>query len=103
METDRTTEKLDPDHLSIRRVEDELVRFTCIIEPNKTNQVRRNAIRWHFSKNGEKFSKLPSGVQNITDNQIVIERVKKTHRGYYRCLLNGVSFTALLRVKGLFN
>jgi len=100
METDRTTEKLDPDHLSIRRVEDQFVSFKCIIEPNQTNQVR---IRWGFSKNGGKFSKLPSGVQNITNDEIVIKQVKKTHRGYYRCFLNGVSFTALLRVKGLFN
>jgi len=31
--------------------------------------------------------------------KIAIEQVNKSHRGYYRCTLNRVYYTALLRVK----
>ncbi len=39
----------------------------------------------------------------MNGNEIQIEAVKKAHRGFYRCTLNKVSFTVLLRVKGLLN
>jgi len=96
METNRKLETLDSDHTSIRRLEDESVSFKCILVPIVTGPRR---IRWEFSKNGEEFTELPLGVQNISYDEIVIERVKKIHRGYYRCSLNRISYTALLRVK----
>jgi hypothetical protein len=102
METNRVAEKLSTDNTSVRRLQGESINFKCIIEPSQPNQVRKAQIRWRFSKNGEKFTKLPDGVRNISGDEIAIERINKTHRGYYRCSLNTVSFSALLRVKGLF-
>jgi len=82
-------------------LQDQSVRFKCIIEPSQTNENDNIKIRWQFSKDGEKFSKLPRGL-NTKKNEIFIKRINKTHRGYYRCSFNNVSFSVLLRVKGLF-
>jgi hypothetical protein len=103
MKTNLNTEQLDSEHTSVRRLNNEPVNFKCIIEPNRTNSLRRPKIRWEFSKNGVKFTRLPPGVHNISEDEISIERVNKTHRGYYRCKLNSYDYTALLRVKGLLN
>jgi hypothetical protein len=103
MKTNLNTEKLDSEHTSVRRLNNEPVSFKCIIEPNRTNSLRRPKIRWQFSQNGAKFTQLPPGVHNISEDEISIEHVNKTHRGYYRCKLNGIDYTALLRVKGLLN
>ncbi|CAF1361352.1 unnamed protein product [Rotaria sordida] len=97
IETNRPNEKIDSAHGSIRRSEDKLVHLTCIIEPKQDNQNEIN-IEWEYSKDGETFSDLPPGI-NKEANRLVIEQVKKIHNGYYRCLLNGVPFTVLLRVK----
>ncbi|CAF3709959.1 unnamed protein product [Rotaria sp. Silwood1] len=97
IETNRPNEKIDSTHGSIRRSEDKSVHLKCIIEPKQDNPNDIN-IQWKFSKDGHSFSSLPSGI-NIIDNQLIIEKVKKNHNGYYHCSLNDVSFTVLLRVK----
>jgi hypothetical protein len=100
MKTDLETEKLISNLTSVRRFKDKSVRFKCILAPNSA-EARR--IQWKFSQDGENYGALPAGVQNITYDEILIEHVNKTHRGYYSCRLNGISFAALLRVRGLFN
>lgn len=78
------------------------MKFQCNIEPNQT-QYSTNQIQWEFSKDNLTFTKLPVGVQIVSDDQIFIDKInKKAHRGYYRCSLNNISFTIFLRVKGLF-
>jgi len=101
METNRVNEKLDSAHGSIRRKQDELVILRCIIEPKPEIQNQSNPIQWQFSKDDQSFTNLPDGVAQ-KDNELTIDRIQKAHRGYYRCSLNDVSFTVLLRVKDLF-
>jgi hypothetical protein len=69
----------------------------CLIEPANIQQY--NPIRWHFSQDGQTFTKLPDDIR-VHKDEIQIDSVQKSHRGYYRCTLNDVSFTVLLRVKG---
>jgi len=93
---DNKGEILDTAHESLRRTEDQLLNLKCLIEPANTH--RFNRIKWEFSKDDKKFSELPEGIR-VHEDEIQIDTVKKFHRGYYRCTLNGVSFTVLLRVK----
>jgi hypothetical protein len=41
MKTNLNTEQLDSEHTSVRRLNNEPVNFKCIIEPNRTNSLRR--------------------------------------------------------------
>jgi hypothetical protein len=77
----------------------------CLIKPDQPDQPNsyRNSIQWQFSKDDKTYTELPDGVIIQYESQISIERISKAHRGYYRCKLNDVEFTVLLRVKGLFN
>jgi hypothetical protein len=100
IETDRPNEKVESAHGSVRRNEDESIRLKCIIDP--ADVTSRNGPQWQFSKDDKSFTDLPAGV-NVENGEIVIGQVKKAQRGYYRCALNDVEFTVLLRVKGLFN
>ena len=97
METNRPNEKLDTDQSSIRRLRDDSISFKCIIQPP---QIQKRRIQWQYSNDGQTFSNLPNDIRNISKNEITIDKIHKDHRGYYRCLLNNVTFTALLRVKG---
>jgi hypothetical protein len=104
METDQETDKLDANSSSVRRIRDKSITFKCILEPNQTNKSsRRERTQWRYSTDDKKYGKLPPGVRNISENEIFIGQVNKTHQGYYLCKRNNVSFVALLRVKGLFN
>lgn len=84
-------------HGSVRRSEDQSIRFTCVIEPEAG--AGHSGVNWKFSADGSAYGDLPADVA-LEDDQLVIQRVKKFHRGYYQCELNNVTFTALLRVKG---
>jgi len=93
----------DAVHGSIRRTEDQLIRLKCLIEPENT---QGNRIQWEFSSKDEHhFGDLPDDIRPVdemnrrVDDEIEINPIKKYHRGFYRCTLNGVSFTILLRVK----
>ncbi|CAF3046551.1 unnamed protein product [Rotaria sp. Silwood2] len=97
IKTNRNNEKIESTHGSIRRSEDKLVHLKCIIDPEPIDPNEID-IQWDFSKDGHSFSNLPLGINKV-DNELVIEKVKKIHNGYYRCSLNDVSFTVLLRVK----
>jgi hypothetical protein len=99
MESNLQTEKINSNHSSVRRSENESVTFKCILAPYPA---RVKHIGWKFSKDGENFDKLPIGVRNISIYEIVIDHVNRTHQGYYRCKLNSVSFTVILRIKSLF-
>ncbi|CAF3578418.1 unnamed protein product [Adineta steineri] len=103
METENPTEKLDAPHASVRRDAGQKISFTCIILPARLEEQKSQKIKWQYSKD-EHFTEdsvLPQDAipASNTDNQIEIENVNKNHRGYYRCTLNDVSFTVLLRVK----
>lgn len=102
METNIETEKLDTNLTSIRRAKGDPITFKCILLPNSTSPFPRN-ITWKFSKDGETYGALPAGVETIHSDEIFIEHVNNTHRGYYSCKLNRITFATLLRVKGLFN
>jgi hypothetical protein len=98
MSTNRITERLDSPKASVRRTEGESVMFKCNIIPNNTST---RPIQWRFSSEDDNktTSELPVGVERVND-EIRIGKVKKFHRGYYRCRLNGVFFQVQLRVKG---
>jgi len=96
IETDRPNEKVESAHGSVRRNEDESIQLKCIIDP--ADVTSRNGPQWQFSKDDKSFTDLPAGV-NVRNGEIVIDQVKKAQRGYYRCTLNDVEFTVLLRVK----
>ncbi|CAF0842769.1 unnamed protein product [Adineta steineri] len=102
METDRDNEKLDSAHGSVRRMEDESVDFVCQIAPKEN--VDLSKVVWSYSKDDKTFVNLSDQTTVndaivIKDNELRINGVKKTDRGYYRCELNDVHFTVLLRVK----
>jgi hypothetical protein len=69
----------------------------CLIEPANTQ--RDIKIDWLFSQDDQTFTNLPGGIR-VHEDEIQIDSVQKSHRGYYRCSMNRVSFTVLLRVKG---
>jgi hypothetical protein len=97
VKTDRANEELSSTHGSVRRSEDQSLTLNCSIDPeDKTGQ---NALQWKYSLKGEHFDDVPDGVR-IEKNALIIDQVKKAHRGYYQCELNDVTFTVLLRVKG---
>lgn len=96
IETDRSNEKLTSERSTVRRHQGESIRFTCHIDPVYDPS---NAPEWSFGTDNEHFGDLPADVQR-ENNQLIIDQVKKVHRGYYRCTLNHVSLSALLRVKG---
>jgi hypothetical protein len=90
---------LDVAHESIRRSEDQSLNLKCIIEPFTPNDVNR--IQWEFSPDNKVFTyQLPDGITK-SGATIQSDSVQKSHRGYYRCKINDVTFTVLLRVKGL--
>ncbi len=97
-------EELDSPDRSIRRTEDSSVNLKCIIKPEIKSSYGDNIVQWQYSKYSNDdmaFTELPDGVVKHK-NEISIQRVSKAHRGFYRCTLNKVSFTILLRVKGLY-
>ncbi|CAF3247251.1 unnamed protein product [Rotaria socialis] len=98
IDTDRPAEKLETSHSSIRRYRGEPVSFKCIIEPEPTDKTF-NAIKWEFSKDDTNYSVLADDITYESKINIIINSIEKSHRGFYRCTLNGVSFTVLLRVK----
>lgn len=87
-------------HESIRRTEDQSLNLKCLIEPSVGE---RQNVKWEYSKDEKTFTDIPDEIVNEKDVELTIGSVKKYHRGYYRCTLNDVSYTVLLRVKGLFN
>jgi hypothetical protein len=89
-------ELLESPHGSIRRSEDQKLNLKCLIEPANTQ--RDIKIDWLFSQDDQTFTKLPDDIR-VHKDEIQIDSVQKSHRGYYRCTLNDVSFTVLLRVK----
>jgi len=97
IKTNRNKEYIDTALGSIRRNEGETVHFICSIDP-KPDPTDPNQIKWQYVEGDNSFSDLPDGAM-VEDNAVVINRVEKAHRGYYRCTLNDVSFTVLLRVK----
>ena len=100
IETNRKNERLDSRYGSIRRNTGNKVNLKCIIEPKEVQEAV-NKIQWTFSEDDQTFSNLPDGVaEGPGTNEISISQVKRNHRGYYRCSLNNISFTVLLRVKG---
>ena len=99
LETDRAKEKLDTSHGSVRRNLGESVRLVCVIEPKQELRNAANKVRWQFGVNDDSFGDLPEGIV-VNNNELLIERTNKIHRGYYNCTLNNVSFVVLLRVKG---
>lgn len=88
---------------TVKRQINENITLKCILAPNSYSPQRNVRTKWHFSENGKTYGDLPSNVQNIAENDIVIEKINKNHRGYYRCTRNKVSFTVRLHVKGLFH
>jgi len=100
--TNDAKEKSDGAHGSIRRVEDESVRFKCMIDPPipPASMPARphDRVEWDFSPDGQTYGRLPDDVR-ITDDTVSIDRVKKEHRGHYRCQLNNIYFSIFLRVK----
>lgn len=94
---------MDTGRTTIKRLEDETVHLKCILVPAQIDRTGRNRTQWSYSKNGVDFSELPTGVQNISENELAIDRIKKFHQGSYRCSFNDISSTVVLRVKGLFN
>ena len=101
IETDRKHEKLHSSPESVRRNQDEALRLTCVLLPAPDLRDPSNVVQWEFSKNDDSFSTdLPANAV-VDNNELTINPVKKIHRGYYRCALNNVTFTVLLRVKGL--
>ncbi|CAF1168644.1 unnamed protein product [Adineta ricciae] len=96
IETDRANEKLDSAHGSLRRNEEQSITLKCIVEPK--NLSNGNIVEWRYSPDHHLYNDLPDGVK-IENNELVIEQVKKIHRGYYSCELNDVKFSVLLRVK----
>jgi len=93
---DNKKETLDSAHGSIRRSEDQLLNLKCIIEPEENSP--STSVRWEFSQDGHTYGYLPTGI-DVHNNEIQFDSVQKFHRGYYRCTLNDISFTILLRVK----
>jgi hypothetical protein len=77
-----------------------MLTLTCLIAPS--NQHKDNDILWEFSKDEKIFGILPDGIDR-NGASLHFSGVQKYHRGYYRCTLNDIKFTILLRVKGLFN
>lgn len=71
----------------------------CIVEPS-SGKGRIADIKWEFSKDDESYSTLPAGAVIQGRNRVIINSIEKYHRGYYRCTVNDVKFTVLLRVKG---
>ncbi|CAF1082902.1 unnamed protein product [Rotaria magnacalcarata] len=98
IDTNRPAEKLEASHSSIRRYRGEPVSFKCIIEPEPVNKTF-NEIKWEFSKDDTTYSVLTDDITYENKVNIIIDSIEKRHRGYYRCTLNGISFTVLLRVK----
>ena len=88
---------MDVAHESVRRSEDQLLSLTCAIEPSTPGDVNR--IQWEYSVDDKEYGPLPGGI-NKSGAKIDTDSVKKDYRGFYRCKINDVSFTVLLRVKG---
>lgn len=94
-------ETLDTNYGSVRRNKGELLTLECIVEPEFEENSTVTNIKWEFSANDKDYEMLPSGITISNKNKISISDVDRTHRGYYRCTVNDISFTILLRVKGL--
>jgi hypothetical protein len=91
---------LDSPHASVRRVEEEPLFLACNIEPELVETDKRHyPVTWEFSPDDKTFGALPDGIFQEGD-RIKFDHVRKAHRGFYRCSLNNISFTVLLRVKG---
>jgi len=100
-EADRTAEKIDSPLGSLRRNANDLLTLKCLIEP-PLNIRSRNVVQWSFSKDDHQYSSLNNNRTDgitVKGDQLIIHKIKKTHRGHYRCSLNDISFTVLLRVK----
>ena len=85
---------------SIRRTEDQLLNLKCVIQPENTKD--KIPVQWEFSRDDESYDSIPSDIKQ-DGPEIQIDSVQQSHRGYYRCKLNGVAFTIRLRVKGKLN
>lgn len=98
--TDKAAESEQEGELIVRRIVKERVKFDCVIEPklNPSNKLQKRL--WEYSADNVTYGPLPAGVRRLTRTRIVIEKLNKTHQGYYRCSLNNQSIIALLRVKG---
>jgi len=97
--TDKAAESEQEGELIVRRIVKERVKFDCVIEPklNPSNKLQKRL--WEYSADNVTYGPLPAGVRRLTRTRIVIEKLNKTHQGYYRCSLNNQSIIALLRVK----
>jgi hypothetical protein len=99
IKTDRASEIIDTAAGSLRRNEGEQITLKCVILPESHVG---NQVQWRFSQDGKDFDRLPDQVIIQRNDDLVIEQIKKNHRGFYRCTLNDASFTVLLRVKDRF-
>lgn len=77
--------------------------MTCILGPDSFLPTPSGQTKWEFAKDKKNFGPLPDGVMKIGENEIVIEKINKTHKGSYRCERNRVSVQIFLHVKGLFH
>jgi hypothetical protein len=102
IETDRLNEKIESSHASIRRNKDESIRLKCLLYPQLKVASSVDQIQWQYSIHDTTYADLPDKVY-ITNNELIIDHVKDIHRGYYRCQLNDISLTVLLRVKGMYD
>ncbi|CAF3581531.1 unnamed protein product [Rotaria sordida] len=99
MDTGLSYEQLDTSHESVRRVQGDRLSLRCVVEPSLTEEESLKNIKWEYSPDDREYSKLHDGAAIPSGDQLVIDTVDKTHRGYYRCSVDNVSFTVLLRVK----
>lgn len=103
IETNLASESLESSHESIRRVEDQEVNLKCVIKPPPVGNDKPQTIQWQYSRDDTEYSSITADGVETQGDTLKIEKVKKSHRGYYQCTVNDVSFNVLLRVKGESN
>lgn len=94
---DDKNEVFDSSLDSLRRTEDHALNLKCIIAPE--NAAEEKQVEWEYSADNTQYAPISSDIQKL-GAEMHIDSVQKSHRGYYRCKLNGITFTILLRVKG---
>jgi len=99
LQTNRGNERIESVHDSIRRVEDEVISLKCLIKPDTQTGDGSTALQWEYSIDEKTFNPINAEGVQVNGDTLTIDQVKKFHRGYYRCSMNNVSFTVLLRVK----
>lgn len=95
---DNAGERIDVQNGSLRRTEGQSLTLRCIVDSHSDNGEK--SITWEYSKDGKHYGSLDDSMVNANAAEIQIGSVQKYHRGYYRCVVNDISFAVLLRVKG---